>query len=696
MKQRTVRFLLILMAALTTFGSGGYFVATAQTPEASPIASPAASPVAGQEQHGIRIEDLDLSVDPGDDFYQFANGGWLARTELPGDSPAYGVFDEINDQVTAQLQTVVADLESNRTTDTGKVKAVYGQFVDEEGRNASGIDPIQPILGRINAIDSIESGLLYQQDYALLDGVGLFDLYSGPALDDATQNIGWLGGPYLSLPSQNYYLDDSEDGQAIRDAWVETTAKLLVLIGYEEAEATDAATAVLAFETEVAGAMTPDEARNDPNTYNNPRTFAELQEILPGIDWDAWQARLGVRGIDGVTVDDIEYLNALSDLLAQSPPDLLRHYFASQLIWGNAAYLTMEIADTAFSFSGPVLQGVTERRPIEERGIFVVQGLFPDALAQAYVAESFSPEAKAEIEALVANLITAFRLRIENSSWMSEETKQKALEKLDLLSVKVGYPDTWKDYRAVSVGDSLYASVSSASRFQMEQDLAKIGTPVDRTEWGIPAFVVNAYYNPQLNEIVFPAAILQPPFFDPEADAASNYGAIGFVIGHEITHGFDLSGSEFDGYGNISPWWTDADRAAFEELNAQVIAQYGEIEVLPELFVDGELTVTENVADMGGLQTAYDALLVAIGEEGQADQPWFLTQQQRFFVAAASAWREKSTEEFLHYLVTSDVHSPGTVRGVQPLRNMGTFFEAFAIDEGDAMYLPPEERIVIW
>ncbi|HWV34525.1 MAG TPA: M13 family metallopeptidase, partial [Thermomicrobiales bacterium] len=374
----------------------------------------------------------------------------------------------------------------------------------------------------------------------------------------------------------------------------------------------------------------------------------------------------------------------------------IRNLLAVQLIWGSAPYLTTELGEIAFSFNGPVLNGVSVRRPADERALYLVEDLFPDALGKAYVDLSFSPEAKAQIEQLVANIIVAFKQRILNSAWMSDTTKQKAIEKLDLLAVKVGYPDTWKSYDEVSIGDSLYSSLVSVDTWAKEQDLAKIGKPVDRSEWSMAPFIVNAYYNPTANEIVFPAAILQAPFFDPEADAASNYGSIGWVIGHEITHGFDQSGSQFDGYGNISPWWTDEDRAAFDKLNAQVADQYSAIEVLPGLHVNGELTVTENVADLGGLQTAYDAMLVEIGQAGQENQPWFLTQQQRFFIAAASTWREKATEQYTRYLVSSDSHAPSTVRSVQPARNMTQFYEAFDITEGEPMYLPPDERITVW
>jgi putative endopeptidase len=697
MKNRTARFLYLCLALLLMLGSGGYLAATAQTPEASPEASPVGSPEASPvaEEHGIRMEDMDLTMDPGSDFYRFANGGWLDRTELPGTSPAYGVFDELNDKVTAQLQEVVADLEADPTTDTGKVRVVYDQFTNEDERNANGIEPIQPILDEIAQIDSIESGLAFQEQ-AQLDELGLFYVGSSPALDDATMNIAWIGQAALHLPDREYYLDESEEGQAIRDAWVDSTTQLFVIAGYDEAEAEAAANQVLAFETEIAKITTPSEAYNDPATYNNPRTLAELEEALPGFDWAGWFETLGIPADAGINIGDAMWLDGIAGVLDAAEPDTLRSYFTAQLIWDNSAYLSLDIADISFAFNAGVLQGVTERRPIEERGVFLVQDVFPEALGQAYVSESFPPEAKAEIEALVDNIITAFGERIRSSTWMSEETKEKALEKLDLISVKVGYPDTWKTYEQVEVGDSLFGSVHGAQQLATQEDLAKIGNPVDRDEWGIAAFTVNAYYNPQLNEIVFPAAILQAPFFDPEADLASNYGAIGYVIGHEITHGFDASGSNYDGYGNIVQWWTEEDAAAFDELNNRVIEQYSAIEILPGLNINGELTVTENVADLGGVQTAYDALLVAIGEDAAADHPWFLTQQQRFFIAAASAWREKATDEYLTYLVGVDVHAPAIARGVQPIKNMDTFYEAFDIEEGDPEYLPPEERIVVW
>jgi predicted metalloendopeptidase len=679
--------------------------AVAQTPVASPEASPAATPVATVPGVGIQPADMDLTVDPGDDFYQFANGGWLARTKLPADEARYGVFDEINDRVNEELYGVIDGLDTDRSTAEGKARAIYEQYIDMETRDAQGVDPLQPVLDQMQAITTIDEGLAFQQVADTYQLGGLFAPYADASPEDATITSGYLAGPFLSLPSEDYYLDDSEGGQAIRDAWVETTAQLLMELGYAEDEATTAAETVLAFDRELVGIKTPDaELYSDPVLRNNPRTLDELEEILPSMDWEGFvqDSHLADR-TDTLIVVDLAYFEGLEAVLAKADPLTLQHLFVTQLIWAYAPYLTTEIGDLYFSFVGGVLQGITERAPIEERALNTVRTAFPDAISQAYVAAYFPPEAKEQIEQLVDNLVAAFRIRIAQNPWMSEETKAKALEKLDLMVVAVGYPDTWRTYDDVEVGESLFETHVNAYQAGNAERLGKVGEPVDRTEWFLNAIDVNAGYDPARNLMTYPAAILQAPFFDPEADLAANYGAIGAVIGHEITHGFDLSGSQYDGNGNLVSWWTEEDFEAFTALNDRVIARYATIEVQPGLTVDGELTVTENVADMGGLQIAYDALMIALAaDDGHSpailkqEEPWFLTQQQRFFIAASTNWREVATPEAYEFLVASDEHAPGPVRGVEPLRHMDAFYEAFDIDAGDAEYLPPEDRIVIW
>jgi predicted metalloendopeptidase len=659
------------------------------------MASPVASPEAAV---GIQPTDMDLSVDPGDDFYQFSNGGWLARTERPPDQPSYGVFQEITDRVNAQLAELVTDMDADPNTPEGKARSIYDQYLDAETRDAQGTEPLQPILDETAAITSVEEGLVFHERADNYQLPGVFVVFPSPLPEDATTNGGVLYGPILSLPSEDYYVDESEDGQAIRDAWIDTTAQLLVHLGYSEVEAATAAEAVIAFETELVGIKTPDaELFSDPVSMNNPRTLDELEEMVPGMDWTGFVEQTHLPDtVERLIVWDLPYFESLQGVLDTADPMILRYLFDTQLIWTYAPYLSTEIGDLAFSFQGPIILGVTERRPVEERALQAVQDWFPDTLSQAYVTEHFPPEAKAEIEDLVDNLIEAFRIRIEQNSWMTEETKAEALTKLDLMVVSVGYPETWETYEEVEVGDSLFETVLNAYDAGNAEALGEVDQPVDRSEWFLEPFEVNAGYDPSLNMMTYPAAILQPPFFDPNADPASNYGAIGAVIGHEITHGFDLSGSQYDGEGNLVSWWTEEDFAAFQELNDQAIAHYSEIEFMPGLMVDGELTVGENVADMGGVQISYDAMLIALGTEAQDDEPWFLTQQQRFFIACATNWREVATPEFYEFLIASNEHAPGPVRAVEPLRHMDAFYEAFDIGPDDPEYLPPEERIVIW
>lgn len=677
------RFIFLVVAALTLFGSGGFSIAHFQAVSAA------------ESEHGIQIDDMDLSVGPGEDFYQFSNGGWEDENEIPGTSATYGVTNEVIDKVNQELMDLMSDLEADPTTDVGKMKAFYEQFINEDERDENGIEPLQPILDRIQDIETISDGLIFQES-AQLDGIGLFDLTAYPSLDDATAYNGWLVGPTYQLSSSNYYFDTSDETEAIRQAWIETTAAMLVILGYDEGEATDAAEQVLEFETDLFYNASPAAAYDDPSAYDNLRTIDELEELLPDFDWVAWFDALGVSSAETVNVYDLNWLEGVADVLAEADPDTLRNYYTVQLVWANAAYVSLDIADLSFGFDAGTLLGITERRPIEERGILAAGDAFPDVLGQIYVDEHFPPESKEAIEDLVDNLITAFGERIRNAEWMSDETKDKALEKLDLMGVQVGYPESWKSYEDVELGETLFDTQHSAAQLRIEEDLAKIGNPVERSEWFASAFEVNAYYDSSANLIVFPAGILQAPYFDPLADPASNYGSIGAVIGHEITHGFDISGADYDGYGNAVNWWTDEDVDAFEDLNSLVVDQYNTIEVLPDLYVDGQYTVGENVADMGGVQVAYDALLMELGDDAELDEPWFLSQKQRFFIAFAASWRMMATPEYQENLILTDSHAPDIVRAVQPLRNMDEFFEAFDIVEGDDEYLPPEERIVIW
>lgn len=664
---------------------------TAQTPQASPAA---------ETVHGINPADMDLSVAPGDDFNQYANGGWLERTQLPADQPAYGVFNEIGDQVDADLVSIIDGLSPDPTTPDGKVRSLYDQVLDTETRNEQGVTPLEPVRSEIETIASVEDGLVFQQQADNYQLGGLFVVFPGPSPDDATINVGNLYGPILSLPSEDYY-SEGEDFAAVRDAWLTTTAALLVELGYSEDEAATAAQAVLDFETELVSIKTPDgELFSDPVAQNNPRSLAELQEILPSFDWDAFVVETHVPdNTDTFVVIDLPYMENLQSVLDNADPMVLKYLFDIQLIWTYADYLSTDIEELAFSFRGPILFGVSEQSPAEERALGDVATWMPDTISSLYVDQHFSPEAKAEVEGMVDNLIAAFRVRIEQSAWMSPETQTKALEKLDLLVSEVGYPARFETYDNVVIGESLFDTILNAYDAGNSIALGDIDQPVDRGEWFQSPIEVNAGYDATRNMIIFPAAILQAPFFDPAAPPAANYGAIGAVIGHEITHGFDLGGSQYDGYGNVVSWWTDEDFAAFSALNEEVVAQFSALEALPGLPVDGQLTVQENVADMGGLQIAYDALMIELGVQATptaAVPGETLTPAEEFFLAWARNWRQVATPEYVQYLVAADSHAPATIRAVQPLRNMDQFFETFDITEGQPVFLPPTDRIVIW
>jgi predicted metalloendopeptidase len=651
--------------------------------------------------HGVQLANMDPNTEPGQDFYRYATGGWQDLHDIPPDEAAYGVGLEVHELTVAQLLDLLARLADSDEVPVGsdewKAIQLFAQAKDLKTRDAQGIAPIAGDLDVIDAIDSPEAFYDFSRDGILTTHAsGLYGIRPGVDLADSSAYTAWYYGPWLGLPNRDYYWVDDESNAAIRDAYRETSAKLLGFAGYSAADATDAAQRVYEFEKRLAEPLLRPEDYNDPANYYNVRPVSDLVAANPQFDWPNLLAQLGIPDQETVVVTELAYLDAVDEIVAATDLETLKDYLRLQVLWGTAPFLSEEIGDTAFAFSGTALYGVEERRPIEERALAAVNRSLGFALGKLYVAEHFPPEAKAQIEDMVDRLIAATGVRIENLTWMSPETKETALAKLDTLRVKVGYPDVWRTYENVSIEESYAQTMLSANIAEFKRNLARIGKPVDRDEWSMLPQEVNAYYNPTNNEIVFPAAILQPPFFDYQADLASNYGGIGGVIGHEITHGFDQSGSQFDASGNLAEWWTTGDRDKFEALTAGVVEQYGAIEVLPGLAVDGELTIGENIADMGGAQIAYDALQTALAETGDPGLIDGLTQEQRFFIAYAFSWANKARDEYLRTLVQTNEHAPPQVRAIQPLRNMDTFFQAFGIEPGEPMYLDPSDRDVIW
>lgn len=685
------RLLIALVVALTAISSIAPAVTAFQaTPQATPMASVA----------GIDTGNMDLTVDPGDDFYEYANGGWFDKVEIPSDKGAYGVFDELTDVTTGQLLGLLDDLSASDEltpgSDEEKAVELFAQGIDTATRDAQGIEPIEPMLDEIEAISTIEEFNAFQQKAGFYWLTGLFYTFVIPDFIDSSVNAAFLSGPFFGLPTRDYYFEDDAGNEAVRAAYIETCAQFLMLTGYTKEEATAAAEGVYAVEKALLEPTLTREESQDFSLFYNPKTLDELATVYPGMDWPAYLDTLGITGTDTMVVTELRYLEALSGILASADLEALKDYVKLEVFWSFAEYLSADVEQIAFDFQGGVLAGVTEQQPLNERVLEDVNSLVGDAIGKIYVAEYFPAEAKQQIEELVAFLIDAYRVRLEANTWMSPDAKAVALEKLDKLGVKVGYPDKWKSYQEVEIADAYAITALNALNVEYRRNLAQAGQPVDPTEWGALPQEVNAYYDVFNNDITFPAAILQAPFFDYEADAAVNFGGIGFVIGHEITHGFDLQGSQFDPDGNLVSWWSEEDAAAFQALNDRAAEQYTAIEVLPEVFVDGQITVTENVADMGGVQVAYHGLLAYLEENGDPGEIDGLSQQQRFFISAATVWREETRDESLMTQVKTDVHSPGQVRATQPIRNMDEFYEVFDITEGDPMYLAPEDRIVIW
>ena len=681
-------------------------------PTAPAVLAQQATPVAADVVHGVNLADMDLGVRPGDDFYQFANGGWLSRAEIPPDRASWDSFTELRQQTTNQLLGIMHGMQGDNLPDAGtdqwKAVRMFEQGVDMDARNAAGLSPVMPVMAKIDAITDQPSLHAFMRDAWLSGAPNLVSLSISPDLTDSSVYATYLGGPPYGLPNRDYYTGDDAETIKVRQAYNATNAKLLEMLGVESAPAMVRAQAVYDFEKQLALTTLTREQEQDLSLINNPVTVAELEAQYPAMDWPAYFASIGIPTPEKVIVTEKAYLAALPGILAATPIDTVKDFLRLQTLWNWSDSLNGELDDTTFAFV-KVLSGQEQMRPLDQRILGSVSGSMPDALGKLYVAKYFPPEAKERATTLANDIVASFRARLEQNAWMTPETREKALAKLAKLSIKVGYPDadTWHTYEKVEVG-STYADTSlSAYLAQARRNYARAGTKVDRAEWRTAVQTVNAFYNPVNNEIVFPAGILQAPFFDWQADDAANYGAIGWVVGHEVTHGFDITGSQFDGDGNLANWWTPDDAAHFKALNDRLAKQFDAIAVRPDLHINGQITVGENAADLGGLQVAFaaferrEALDAATPTAALATPVADLaaerfTPEQRFFIAASTVWREKIRDAALVTQIKSDSHSPGSVRGSQPMRNMDAFYAAFGIVPGDPMYLPPDQRIVIW
>ncbi|HET6950660.1 MAG TPA: M13-type metalloendopeptidase [Acidimicrobiales bacterium] len=647
---------------------------------------------------GIAIDELSDEVRPQDDLFRHVNSRWTAETEIPPDRAAHGAFHALRDQSEIDVRALAEEAAAGDAatgSDERKVGDLWAAFMDEDEVERRDAEPLADDLAEIRAVRSPAE---------LIGLLGRLERYGTPGLvqwyvdndgDDATRYIVNLVQGGLGLPDEAYYREDAY--AEIRAAYVDHVAAMLRLV--DEPDPDDAAHRVMALETALAaGHWTTVDSRDALKTYNK-RQRAELDALAPGLDWTAWLDGLGAPAgaFDEVIVRQPDAVEAAGRLLADLPIADWRAWLVFHHVRSSAGYLSRRFVEADFAFYGTLLSGIPELRERWKRGVSVIEGALGEAVGRLYVARHFPPEHKAHMQRLVGWLVEAYRVDIESLDWMSPATRQRALDKLDRFTPKIGYPDTWRDYSSLAVDrHDLLGSARRAAAFESDRNLAKIGRPIDRDEWHMTPQTVNAYYNPGMNEIVFPAAILRWPFFDPDADDAANFGGIGAVIGHEIGHGFDDQGSRYDGDGNLSDWWTDADRKGFDERAEALVAQYDELEPegLPGHHVNGALTVGENIGDLGGITIAHKAYLLSLQGEAPPEID-ALTGSQRVFLGWGQVWRMVVREAEQVRRLAVDPHSPPEFRA-NVVRNLDEFHEAFAVGEGDGMWLPPGDRVRIW
>ena len=658
-----------------------------------------------KESVGINVGYMDKSVNPANDFNRYVNGTWLDKTEIPADRTRWGSFDELrkntDDDVMAILKDAIKDKTIDPNSDQAKAISLYKTVLDTVSRNKAGIDPLKPYLAKINSVQNADQLVALLAEMEPEMGLGFFGSYIGADAKNSNKNVIYVGTGSLGLPDRDYYVSDAPDNKEKREKYVAHVTRMLQYLGESETTANANAKKILALETKMSTATLDRVERRDRRKTYNPMSFADLQKLAPTVKWDAYFQSVGIGKVDSLVVSQPKYLQTVETILKDNQVEDWKAYMRWTALRGSAGLLSTDIENANFDFYGKTLTGAVKQRPAEERALATVNGRLGEALGKLYVAKKFPPEAKAKAQAMIANVMLAFDNRINNLPWMTKATKENAKIKLNKFRVKIGYPDKWKDYSALELknvgeGGTYFDNMRSISKWAYAENLAKLGKPVDKTEWGMTPQTVNAYYSGSNNEIVFPAAILQPPFYNPKADPAVNFGGIGAVIGHEISHGFDDSGSRFDGDGNLNNWWTDEDRKNFDAKVGQLAAQYSAYEPVKGSFVNGKFTSGENIGDLGGVAVAYDALQMYLKDHGNPGLISGFTQDQRFFMSWATVWRTKSTDQYMTNQVKTDPHSPGVFRAFGPLVNQDAFIKAFDIKPGDKMYKAPEERIKIW
>lgn len=663
------------------------------------FAAPAAAAPKTNER-GIDLANFDKATPACTDFYAYANGTWLKNNPVPAAYSSWGTFAELDKRNADRLKAIAKEAAATADAAKGSPEALVGAFyasaIDEAMIEKRGIAPIEAGLAAIDAIETPKGVVarvvaMHREADPVLFGLGVRQ-----DLKDNTRIIAYATQGGLGLPNRDFYLRDDQASKKQLDQYREHIAKMLGLSGVKAEQAAADAAAIVALETRLANVFLPREEMRDPNKSYNVIPVAQADAATPNFSWSGFFAAMGVEGMQDFSFSHPAFFAEMDKALSDTPVGTWKAYLRWNLLRDAAPFLSMAFVEENFRFYGQVLRGQKEQKPREERAIDQMNAILGEPLGRLFVARHFPPEAKARMMVMIEDLKVALRARLEKLDWMGEDTRRQALEKWASFTPKIGYPDQWRDFSGVELSRGDFAgNVRRLAAFEQAHDLAKIGKPIDRSEWGMPPQQVNAYYNPVWNEIVFPAGILQPPFFDLAADDAINYGAIGGVIGHELMHGFDDTGSRFDAEGRLRMWWTADDRTAFDGRAQRLVDQAGEFVAIGDMRLNGRVSLGENIADLGGLKVAYDALQARLTKEPQAKIDGF-TPEQRFYLGWAQVWRRTWTDEALKLQVNTGPHAPGKFRVNGPLSNLPTFHAAFGCKAGDPMVRPQDTRVAIW
>lgn len=659
-------------------------------------------PKQNMEYHGINRANLDETVNPAEDFYSYACGGWMKANPLKPDYSSFGTFDKVHETARTQLRELITGLKDHPDAGvTGsiaqKVSDIYAMGMDMQRRNSEGNAPLIPLLEKVENSDIADLFLTLAWLHSGVGG-GLFSTGVGPDPENSDMNIMHIGETSLGLGDRDYYLVESDDNKRIMEAYKKYIRRLMELSGYSADDSSRICSNVLSIENEFAKNKKSREERRNPLLSCNKYSFSRLETEFPAIEWKKYFKALGITDLEQVNVSSVNFLTALNRLLPTLTERQLKDYLLFRVADETTDILSDDFFEAGFELYGRVMTGQEEPKPLWKRAMVIPNSMFGEAVGLLYVEKYFPEESKNRMLSLVGNLRKALAQHISQLDWMNEATKSLALDKLSAMTVKIGYPDKWKDYSEIIIDPhrSYMDNILEASRWFVRDNYNKLGKPVDKSEWHMTPQTVNAYYSPVSNEICFPAAILQAPYFDPSADDAVNYGAIGVVIGHEMTHGFDDQGRRFDKNGNLSNWWRPEDEEKFNQLSERLVKQFDKVEVLPGVHANGTFTLGENIADQGGLRIALTAYRMSCEGKGEPKEIDNFSPLQRFYLSYANVWAGNMREENILLRTKTDPHSLGRNRVNVTLRNIEPFFDAFGIKEGDKMYRKEGDRVIIW